>query len=76
MGQPCKRNTKRNNTADTDAMLKQMLHTANMANQSYSNNYIAKKVADSIGSYKSRYKSYKPLDDDSDWASDWYTPFI
>ena len=72
MGQPCKRNIKQNRTADNDAMLKEMLHSANIANQNYSNDYIAKKVADSIGSYKSRYKSYKPLDDDSDWMGGWF----
>lgn len=72
MGQPCKRNIKGNKTADTDAMLKQMLRSANIANQTYHNDYIAKKVADSIGSYKSRYKSYKPLDDDSVWEGDWF----
>lgn len=76
MGQPCKRNTKRNDTANTDAMLKQMLHSANIANQTYHNDYIRKKLADSTGNYKSRYKSYTPLYDDSVWASDWYTPFI
>lgn len=72
MGQPCKRNTKQNNAADTGAMLKQMLNSANIANQRYHNDYIAKKVADSIGIYKSRYKSYTPLVDNSDWMSGWF----
>lgn len=72
MGQSCKRNTKRNDTADTDAMLKQMLHSANIANQSYHNDYIAKKLADSTGYYKSHYTSYTPLVDNSDWMSGWF----
>lgn len=69
MGQPCKRNIKENKTADTDAILKQMLNSAYIANQNYHNDYIAKKLADSTGNYKSRYKSYTSLVDNSDWMS-------
>lgn len=72
MGQPCKRNIKRNAAADKDAMLKEMLHSANMANQNHINDYIAKKLADSTGYYKSHYKSYTPLIDNSDWMSGWF----
>ena len=74
MGQPCKRNIKQNKIADNDAMLKEMLHSANIANQNYSNDYIVKKLADSIGNYKSRYKPYKSLEveDTSDWMGGWF----